>query len=429
MLQYKLQRILIFTVLGFFAKSTLADIENRVSTAVGTEWNSNVYKSASDHQSDTIGRLLVDLNLSNLGESTDYGISYKLLHEEYLDDSFDSRNYYSGLGYFNMTLIPSRLSWNSEVGSSVTLRAGDGIDLPSNRDQRNSYSTALDYSIISNKKDALTASATLSRFEFREANQNGSDRGMFELEWKHAISKLTSGGLLCDAEKVEFKVGESYDAFMCGVTAARRLSNGLISAELGKKTIDPEGAFDTESELVYSIQMNWASGPNTIKLQSTKDLVDTSVGLFKHQFDVDPNEPLDQNTDIVDITLRSRTQIYYGYAFSAISELGGSLYVDSDERYNTDRNNDRKGVRLNYKSRLTRSLNFNIDYEFERKLYASNTPDSRLTYTNLYTISLDKTFSRHFQLIGRLQSEDRRSNVDFDEYELYAFIVDLFYTF
>ncbi|MGB3621417.1 MAG: hypothetical protein WBA20_08735, partial [Ketobacter sp.] len=118
MLQYKLQRILIFTVLGFFAKSTLADIENRVSTAVGTEWNSNVYKSASDHQSDTIGRLLVDLNLSNLGESTDYGISYKLLHEEYLDDSFDSRNYYSGLGYFNMTLIPSRLSWNSEVGSS-----------------------------------------------------------------------------------------------------------------------------------------------------------------------------------------------------------------------------------------------------------------------------------------------------------------------
>jgi hypothetical protein len=148
------------------------------------------------------------------------------------------------------------------------------------------------------------------------------------------------------------------------------------------------------------------------------------VGWFKHRFDVAPYEPLDPNSDTIDITVRSRTQLYYKYAFSSISELGGALYVDTDERFNTDRNNDRKGVRINYKSRLTRSLNFNIDYEFERKLYASGTPDSRLTYTNLYTFSLEKTFSRHFEIIGRLQSEDRRANVDFDDYELYAVIVE-----
>lgn len=146
--------------------------------------------------------------------------------------------------------------------------------------------------------------------------------------------------------------------------------------------------------------MNWVFGLNIIKFQFIKDLVDILVGLFKYQFDVDFNELFDQNMDIVDIIFCFCIQIYYGYVFLVIFELGGLLYVDLDECFNIDRNNDCKGVRFNYKFRLIRSLNFNIDYEFECKLYVSNIFDSCLIYINFYIILLDKMFSCYFQLIG-----------------------------
>lgn len=430
MSQYRMQRTTLFAALMMVSHCVMAAIENQVSVGMGLESDDNVYKTDILERKDTIARVMLNADLGQKDTITDWGINYNLFHEKYLDDSFQDQNYYNGQGFLNVTLIPSRLTWLNTIGSSVTSRGqGRDLDLPTNRDQRNSYSTSLDYDVISNSKDTLSAQITYSQFEFREANQNGSDRVLFNLDWDHAVSKVTNAGAGCNTENVEFDVGQSYDAFECVVHAGRRISNGGLNLEVGQRTIEPDGDIESVDGLVYTVSLDWDSGPNRLKLQATQDLVDTSVGLFNHRFDSDQNDTLDQNTDNIDITERRRTQIDYRYRLSGVSEIKAQAFIDVDDRFRSDGNNERKGARLNYLSALTPTLNFIGEYRFLRRLNTIDSPAGRLTYTSVYTLTLEKTFSRHLLVAGNIRSEDQRSKEILDKYSLLAFGIDLFYIF
>lgn len=407
----------------------LAAIQSEVSVGVIEEWIDNVYYSSFDRRHDLSTEVYLDLNMNSVGEASQFELGYRVSHENYMRDSYDNVNYMQGNGALSMQLLPRRLFWNTDVNSSVTLRDSISPDSPDNRDQRHFVSTGLDYTLISSRTNSVTASATVSATRFREADTNNNNRKSAEIAWNHVFSPLVNGGLTCSGEEADFVDSDVYyETVRCQVNASRRLRNGLVAVDLGKRTINPNRG-DTLDGLSYSVDFSIEEGRHRYSLNSYRDLSDTSVGLSDQDFVGGGNLPTDVNTDVLALTVRKRTEFGYSYTLTASSDIGLLLYRDSDDIYDSNLDTDREGLDLTFSRMTPADIRASVTYSFVRTEYAFATPSESVDYLNIYELGLSKRFSPHFDVSGVLSAEVRNGETDFQDYEAYSIRVDAAYTF
>ena len=403
-------------------------MDSQVSVGVSGEWIDNVFYSSIDRRHDLVSELSLDLSLQSIQEVNDIALEYSFSHENYLRDSFDNANYMEGTGTFVIPLLPRRLSWNSEIASSITLRDSLTPDNPDNRDQRNSAQTGLDYFVVNTGRNQVSVNGNVSIVRFRESEINNSNRGSVDLSWSHAFSRRTNGGMTCSGEKVDFTEDDAdYETVVCQVNYARQLANGAVSLDVGKRPVNPPTGRSTKGTS-YTFDFSWAFVNSDLSVNVLRDITDTTVGLSGGDF-TGGQGPIDINTDVRSLTVRKRAEARYNYILSGRDQFGVVVYRDSDDLYDSVLDTDRDGVDLNYTRAISQSLSSNITYSFVRTDYADGSEFSEVDYENVYNFSLSKAYSRRFQVTGMLEAQTRRAPTEIEEYEVYSVRAEANYTF
>jgi hypothetical protein len=416
-------------VCGVYAVPALSVVHSEYTVGLNTEWIDNVFNRSYNRIHDTKNRLYLDIALnSDEREVTQYGMDYSISHESYLRDSFDRNNYFEGSGFLNLHLYPNRVYWRNSVSSAVTLRDSVSTNTPDNRDQRNNFSTSLDYFAISSRRDNLSISTSVNATQFREASQNDNSRYGLSVVWDHSLNSLLSAGASCNANVVEFDVVGNYKSYLCTVNVDQRLNNGDVLFNVGKRLVNPEAGAEIDG-LYYSLQFNWQSGPNDISIRTNRDVTDTTVSFADLEFSAGAFTPVDINSDVLALVARTRTQLNYRYEFTGLTSVSTTAYRDSEDLYNSDQDTDRDGVTLSLNHALTADLDLDVSYSFERNEFAPGSPNQTVDYSNRYQLSASKTFTRHLVIVGYLGAENRKAERDVQEYETYSIGLDLAYTF
>ena len=425
--KYKLGNVAAIGIMSAGVNS-FAAMESQVSAGFAGEWVDNVYFSADDRRHDTISELSLDVSLQSVREVNEIALEYSFLHENYLRDSFDNSNYMEGTGSFMVPLFPNRLSWNSEIASSVTLRDSLTPDEPDNRDQRNFAQTGLDYYLLNSTRDQVSVSGNVSVTRFRETEINNSNRGNLDVSWSHSFDRLTQGGLTCSGEKVDFTEDDAdYESFLCSLNYARQLVSGAVSLDVGRRSVNPPIGRSTKG-LSYTFNFSWLFSNSNLGITALRDITDTTVGLSGRDF-TGGQGPIDINTDVRAITVRKRVEARYNHELTGRDQVGVVLYQDSDDLYESSIDTDRDGFDLSYSRAISDSVDANASYSFVKTDYAEGTQFATVDYDDIYTVSLSKSFSRRLQVASILEAQSRRADAETDEFDVYSFRVEADYIF
>lgn len=427
-----INKTMLYMISGFFSvsgSSLYAAMDNQVEVGLIEEWIDNVYYTSENRLEDLASRLYVDAELNRTGEATNFDLAYRITHESYVQNSYESDVYLDGSGNLNVNLLPGKLVWNSNISSSITSRESLEPDRPDNRDQRNYLATSLKYGVLGSRVNSVVADVNASATRFREAKDNSSDRVGLGLNWDHTFSTITDGGIGCSADDVDFiETDDRYKTIRCMVNATRQIRNGLIDGGLGRRVINPEVGENLKG-LSYSLNMTWSDANSRYKLVSYRDLTDTSIGLNDQDFVGGGSNPIDTNTDTLSLTVRKRIEFSYGYIWSQVSSVDLVIYRDSDDLYDSQLDTDREGLDLQYNRKLGDRLEAELSYSFLRNEYAFSTPFESVQYIKTYAFQLSKRFSEHLNVAAKLYAETRDAETNDQNYEVYSFLLNAAYTF
>lgn len=419
----------VFIVCGLCAAPVLPAVQSEYTVGLNTEWNDNVFNRSFNRVHDTKNRVYLDIALSSdERDAAQYGMDYSVSHESYLKDSFDRNNYFEGAGFFNLHLYPNRVFWKNNISSTVTLRDSVSTNTPDNRDQQNNFSSSIDYNAIRSRRDSVSLSTSVSATRFREASQNSNSRYQFSVEWLHSLTTLLTAGASCAADQAEFDNAANYKAYLCRVIVNRQLREGNVVFKIGKRLLNPENGNEIDG-LYYSLLFNWNSGPHDISIISNRDVTDTTVSFSDLNYTSNSFTPVDINSDLLALLVRTRTQLNYRYALTVLTSVSTTAYRDSEDLYNSNRDTVRDGATVLLSHALTADLGLDLSYSFERSEFSASSPEQTVDYSHRYQLSASKTFTRHFVISGYLSAENRKAELDAQEYEAYAIGLDLAYTF
>lgn len=412
----------------FIAVNGYSAVDSEVRVETSGRWIDNVYFASDEQRNDVLGTAKLQLSLNSVDEVTEFDLGYEISHENYLRDSFGNENYIQGVGSLNVNLLPHRLVWISNIQSEITRRDSIGVDVPTNKDQRNFAQTGLEYFLLSGVRDSVSISPSVSVTRFRAADFNNNNRGLLELNWRHALSRLTDSGFNCEAEKVDFTEADGdYDTARCNVAYGRRLSNGSIAADIGKRWINP-AVGDTIDGLAYTIGVEWEQVKHNFNLYAVRDILDNTDSLGGGGF-VGTSSPVEVNTDIRSLTVRKRVELQYDYLHSRADQIGFRVYQDAEDLYESNADTDRVGSAISYRRSISPQLLALFRYSFEKIAFADGTPDEVVDYEDFYLIEMRKEFSRQLEVYWSLESELRRAKLAERDYEVYSVEMGIAYTF
>lgn len=411
-----------------FTLTAHAAVNNEVVVGAASVWEDNVFRDSTNRESDISNRVYAILNADEDMGSYHYGASYDIEYRWYVDSSYDSATYLNGSAFADFLLLNRRLNWDNRIASAVSMRNASEPNTPDNIDQRNSIYTAPSINIINTQRDRLALGAHATKLMYREASDNDSTRYGADATYSHQFTQLFSGGLNCVGEKTEFKTESNYESHSCSITTSRVLNGGNVSLNVGKSRINPEVGEEIDG-LIYQFRANWSSELWGWYLSSLRSITDTTVGLglLLAQEGNNAFTSVDTNTDLAVLTTRTRTELGLDYSINSAMTLSGVAYRDLDD-IELDGAPDtlRKGASIFMEKDFPNNISTRLAYYFERtEIELIETTD----YVSRYSFRLAKDFSNQLQVALELDAEDRRADLQQDEYEVYGVSLDGSFTF
>ena len=416
-------------VLGIALSCTHAAgaIDKSVTLSLSAEWEDNANKSSFNRESDLVTNLGLDVKVGEDFGGYEYGILYNIEHQRYQDDTFDSSNYLNGTAFLNLNVIPHRVFWDNSISSAVTLLNAVQPDVPDNRDQRNTIYTAPRFVIMQSTRDSLTVSANAEKIMFREVNENDNTRLGADVVYSHRLTSLVTSGVSCNAESASFDSDGDYENYSCYLNVDRRINNGNISLAIGKTVIDPDNGQKIDG-LVYDARMNWSADNNSLYFTARRNITDTSFGIELEGFD-QSFSPIIFNTEQVYLTRRSRAELGASRSVSSITTVSGNLYWDLDDVEDSPADTIRTGLVLNYSRELPEDCQIRFDYRFEKTEFNGIEELQTIDFTSIYRLTMNHSFSRNLEGEVYLLAENRRADIEIDEYEMYGIGASVQYEF
>ncbi len=381
-------------------------VDTGITAAARLEWKDNVRLEERNPVEDLLE--VIDLGAYlNYSESWyDFKINYNVSHETYERDTFDAANYYNGDTSLNVLLLPERFNWNFSVTSATTLIQSTDSNTPDNRDQRNIYSTAPKFYIISHQGDKVAIQASATKVDFRESDQSDSDRTGVNTIWTHAFSSLSLFNLSFGAQKVNFEDVEDYESKTYQLGIVRTINGGNIQIGAGQTKIIPESS-DSHDGTNYKLKLTWSNDIHIIDLSAFQDLTDSTVGLAADGFDFSQSiTPSEVSTGDVDVVTRTRYSLNDRYSLSRTFAVTGNIYFDDEASETSDQETERKGGYFYISKMLVDKYFLNLDFNYE---HSDEKVVDIVEVIRRYRIKLSRTLDENLSCAAWVGREESKS--------------------
>jgi hypothetical protein len=227
-----------------------------IAVRVGAEHSDNVERIADDGNSDTVGQLGLQANITRNRGRLDVGLASDIRYETYFDDTFGD-NLVGGLnGSLSYAFIPERLRWVVQENFAQTFIDPTAVETPENRQHVNFFSTGPDLTLPLGDRTQLSVMGRWSRATY-EFSESDDERVLGNLGVIRQLGEHSRVSLNGQTESVEFDAsagGDGYDRHSAYLGFEATGAKTRLSARAGVITLDALG--DTTTEPLFDVTVS-----------------------------------------------------------------------------------------------------------------------------------------------------------------------------
>jgi hypothetical protein len=227
-----------------------------IAVRVGAEHSDNVERIPDEGNSDTIGQVGLQAEMTRSRGRLDIALSSDLRYEKYFDESFGD-SLVGGLnGSLSYAFIPERLRWVVQENFGQTFIDPVVVETPQNRQHVNFFSTGPDLTLPLGDRTQLSAMGRWSKATY-ELSESDDERMLGNLGVIRQLGERSRVSLNGQTERVEFEVdgpGDGYDRHSAYVGFDASGAKTKLSARAGVITLDAFG--DSTSAPLFDITLS-----------------------------------------------------------------------------------------------------------------------------------------------------------------------------
>lgn len=336
--------------------------------SLGVEYTDNATLAATDEVEDQLVTALVGGSLTKTGGSATANADFSLSRQQYLNDTFATRNYLSLGSFLNWEPLKNRLMINVQDHYSQTAIDNLAANVPSNRQNTNAFSLGANFSYPLASRHSLSISPSFSDYRYSESD---TDNQQFDLSagWFYQFRPTMQVSLSGGNSRVRYdsSTNTDYDSNNVSLGVSGTTARARYSASIGKTWVDRAALADNNA-VSAGLSVDYdVSSRSTLKAYLSQDITNSSA-------------------------------LFLGYAIDPATGDITNVQVSGEAVLN-------RSMRVNYARKGT-TVNTDVWTEFRQLDYSSATPDrdvqevgARLGYSvsPLINASLNGRFTRDDQ--------------------------------
>ena len=379
-----------------------AKVNWKASVGAEAAHTDNSLKTSRNTQSDTTEKLLTGVVLNRKTADVSIDLNYDAAKETYRDNTQSDRTTVEGAGKLHWQILPAQLYLDVENYRQDDLIDSREADTPQNRDIRNTTSIGPTFIGKLTPRDILVDTIKFSEMDFSDTTSSDNSRQQVTIAYTHATSAVQSIGLSSDLTAVDYDEKNRLDTNFSRyfLTLKRRYSLGFINAAVGTNRAD-RGTRDDSGGSYYSLSGALRSGEHALKLDASRQLVDSSLGVQGGRDTLTNTTSIRRtNFSITDVSRDTSAQLQYiNSRPCARCRADLTLYLEKQAyEKSSSRDEDRKGFSVGFDYRWTPLWDSRLLLSREKTNRATTTKDEILHLASFQT-------NYHFAKSWRTQFE------------------------
>jgi len=333
-------------------QATLA-LDGQFEIGTAAEHSSNVFRTSSDEQSDTLNSLLANASVNHSSAELGAKLQYSFEKRHYQDGSYDNENVTDGGANIDWRILDDRISLLVDHSISDSIISNSAPNTPSNRTQRSVLSAGPRFRFHVSQIDNVELTARHTDVNV-DALESDSKRDEATLQWNRRLPQLRNVHFTTSYSNITFPDQENQDykftTAAIGFNSASAI--GTFSAEVGANRADRDILDDVTGK---SLNISWNSrtdrSPVHWSISYVSAITDSSLGLSGEAQTSLPSGGTGASSNLAVIDIVKRDEL--GLTVSApISPIATTVILtaseekeDYDQALNDDRT-DRIGLTL-----------------------------------------------------------------------------------
>ena len=384
------------------------------SVFYGSEYSDNIDKAPNNALKESTSNVGFGFGFAAESVRYQYQGGYDFTYVDYLYNSSDDEFQSSGNLSATFELIEDILSWSANHTQTYIVTDRRSSDARDNRERFSTLVFGPTFNLLEQFNPAgvntLTVTTQYAATGLQGTDAANSKRGIVNVTWTPFFSRLTSYPVSVEYNNVKFdNESNDYEFFRYSVGLKRILKQGNFGVDIGLNKTKPKnnnslngGEQDDEEAFINTfLQNNWQWGRNTINLNVSRKLTDSTFGLA----DVDSNsditgigsssslESAGGNLIVQDFVDRKDINISYRYFFDVDSLSLRLIWYDEDYQVEpADQSSILFGTTYNMVISRRSSLNFSttaerVDFKDDESVDEETTYDMGVGYTYTYPLT------------------------------------------
>lgn len=411
---------------GFMIASPVASAVTATGYAnLGMRYTDNATLAAANEIEDQLLMARLGGTLNKTGGATSANAVFSVSREEYLDDTFGTRNYLQ-LGS-SLLWEPAGNRFRLEVQDFFNQTAVDNLasDVPSNRQNTNAFSLAANISQPLADRHSLTIRPTFRDYQYNKSDTDNQQLGL-SAGWSYQFRPTVQFSLTGGATKVEFDSNANidYDSKNVSLAVSGTTARMRYSASIGETWVDRVTQADSNG-LSANLSVKYeVSSRSTLQAHVSQDITSSS-DLFLG-YSIDPATGDIANVQISGEAVRNRSMrvSYTRKGTTVNTDVWTELRKLNYTSATPDRTLQEFGARLGYKvaPAVTASLN-------GRYLRSNQTAGSIVQKDLIIGAGLGYKLSRRLGASFAVNRQSRDSELAANEYDELNVSASLDYSF
>ena len=399
-------------------------LQANANGSLGVEYTDNATLAATDEVEDQIVSAQVGGSLTKTGGPATANADFSLSRQQYLNDTYGTRNYLSLGSSLNWEPLENRLIIDVQDHYSQTAIDNLAANVPSNRQNTNAFSLGAGLSYPLARRHSLSISPSFSDFRYSKSD---TDNQQFDLSvgWFYQFRPTMQVSLSGGNSRVRYdsSTNTDYDSNNVSLGVSGTTARAHYSASIGKTWVNRDALADNDS-VSAGLSVDYdVSSRSTLQARLSQDITNSSTLFLGYAIDPATGNINNVQVSGESVLNRSMRVSYARKGTTVNTDVWTELRQLEYDSATPDRDVQEVGVRIGYS--VSPMIHASLSGRFIRDDQTDADAQKRLSIG----AGLGYQLSRRMGVNFGVNHQSRNSTATADEYDELRVSASLGYNF
>jgi hypothetical protein len=271
---------------------TAAAVEYMFDAGTRVEYSDNILLTPTNEEQGSVGIVSTGFSMREDGPRLTANLAASVEYQDYRSDQFEDRTNFGFNGTGVWSILPEQLTWTVENVFTQVVRDRALVNIPSNQEDANTFSTGPDVYLRLNPVHTLSVGARYADYYFENIDTGTGPTGDRDstrvsgiARWLYRYTPRTTLGLNYSSERTDFDdpvFNENFrrrDAYFSLQTRTSQTGSGM-NLDLGATTIERERSPEVRGVLGRVSAYRQSTPRSSYRLAASAEYTDSARDLF-----------------------------------------------------------------------------------------------------------------------------------------------------